>query len=570
MDKQLQEKIDYYLKHESYQKFKDEIITLLKDDNSNELNDRFYRELEFGTAGLRGKIAGGLNRINNFVITKTTQGIAHYLLKNNPQAKVVIGYDPRHYSRQFAQLTAAILAQNGLQPYLFKNICPTPALALATVHYGAALGIMLTASHNPPEYNGYKVFAADGSQIVSPIDKEILSEIERVTMPQPANYDSLVAQNLIKLIDNDFDELYFNMALNIVDRDIFTQSKNFKAVYSALHGAGAPYVEELFKRLNSPLIVVPEQNAGDGNFPTVSYPNPEDESALKLALNLAKKEAANLVLATDPDADRLAIAYRTKDNDYAVLNGHQAGALLANYLLFKAGKQGIDRQNIFIVKSIVTGELEQKVALSYGAACYSALTGFKWLAQTMREQNAQGKHFILANEEAIGYLVHSAFKDKDGITAALIAYEMALYYQLAGKTLGDVLEELYQKFGYYADWQISQNYEGEAGLKIMQDIMTKLRQQGLSYIGAQKVMQSYDYLTGALNDNGQITALNYAKSNVLQFVTENGSRLSVRPSGTEPKIKFYLSAVVSPYNETKDKLKADIFLDDVKKLIANL
>jgi phosphoglucomutase len=569
MERELKEKIDRYLNDEDNLQFKKEIEELMAQNNTAELNDRFYRDLEFGTAGLRGIIAGGFNRMNGVVIRRTTAGLAAWLNKNFKNPAVVIAYDCRHYSREFAETTASVLAGAGIKVYLFEAMRPTPALAYAVVHYKAAAGIMITASHNPPAYNGYKVFQSDGSQIVSPADKEILEAIEQSEAVRPGSFQAFVRSAAIELIGADFDEIYFEMALKTVREDIFKKAGNIHIVYTPLHGTGAPYIEPLFERLGVPFTTVNAQRAGNGDFPTVSYPNPEEPAGLKMALEEALALKADLVLANDPDSDRLAVAYADNEGTFTVLNGHQMGALFAHYLLGRAKREKIDLAKAYIVKSIVTSELESRVAESFGVKCFNVLTGFKWIADKIRLEEKAGNIFIFGNEEAIGYLPETAIRDKDGITAALVAAEMAIYYKAHGKTLGNVLEDLYRQFGYYEDTQISKTYEGEQGVQIIKNLMLKLREAPPKTIGTKKIEEIYDFESLTVRDaeGRMIRRLDYAKSNVLQFYCDDGSRLSVRPSGTEPKIKFYISSVVSNFT---DKQTASAFESDVEALITTL
>jgi phosphoglucomutase len=374
-----------------------------------------------------------------------------------------------------------------------------------------------------------------------------------------------VASKKITLIGNELDEAYFAMALQMVYPAHLVNKERLKIVYTPLHGTGAAYIEHLFRQLGFNFNTVAAQREGDGNFPTVSYPNPEEPAGLKLALDEAKATKAHLVLATDPDSDRLAVAYANKEGNFEVLNGHQMGALFAHYLIQRAKARGINLDKAYIVKSLVTSDFEAKIAQDAGVTCYNVLTGFKWIAHEIRQQEALGKHFILGNEEAIGYLVQTAIRDKDGITAALVASEMALYYLNQNKTLGNVLDELYAKFGYYNDSQISKSYTGEAGAKIIVALMKKLREKPPVKLGERLVDKIYDYEHCTIkNSAGSLLGnLDYAKSNIMQFYFSDGSRLSVRPSGTEPKIKFYISAV--------GKTKGDLSLHKaVEQLIDEL
>lgn len=570
MKEELKAKVDSYLAKETNPHFIADVENVVKKGDLDELNDRFYRELEFGTAGLRGVIAGGLNRMNDYVVEKTTQGLANYLNKQKSDAKVVISYDSRHYSKEFATLTARVLASNGIKAYIFSELAPTPVLAFATTHLKADAGIMITASHNPAEYNGYKVFQGDGSQITSPADKEILAEIDNVSVIEKYPEANLISNGKIEYLGEELDKLYFEMAYKVVNRPNLFANKDLKVIYTPLHGTGGKYVAHLFDKFAVNYKFVEEQKEPNGDFPTVGYPNPEETAGLAMALALAKKENADLVIATDPDADRMAVALKS-GGDYLCLNGNQMGILFADYLLAMNKEAGKDMSSLYIVKSIVTSLMEESVATSYGAKCYAVLTGFKWIADMIRKQEGKAE-FVFGNEEAIGYLVEKAIRDKDGLTAAITVVEMALYYASKKMTLEDRLEELYKQHGFYHETQISKNYPGESGMATMKAIMSTLRAKGLEKIGSRNVVKTLDYLTKEIKDaSGKVLEqMSYEKSDVLQFILDDGSRLSVRPSGTEPKIKFYCSACVPNYTGKSDKVKADSFGDDVKAVIENL
>ena len=531
--------------------FKSQVEQLLAKNDLVELNERFYTELEFGTGGIRGVIGGGYNRLNTFIIQKTTQGLANYIKKAVPaqSASVVIAYDSRRFSDEFAQQTAGVLCGNNITTYLFSSLRPTPELSFAVRLLSATAGIVITASHNPAEYNGYKVYWSDGGQIVAPHDKEIVAEVSKVKGPSilslPKN--EALASSLLKMIDKEVDTPFIDMVKSLSLRPGLIKEKgyNLRAVYTPLHGTGAMPVERALSELGINVIFVEEQKSPDGNFPTVAFPNPEEASAMKMALDLAKKEKADLVLGTDPDADRLGIAVPDQ-GDYKLITGNQLGVLLLDYILFTRREMGSLPPRAAFIKTIVTTELQSMIAKDYGVECYNVLTGFKYIAEKMRlfETQTNGPVFIFGGEESYGYLVNTSVRDKDAVSAATMAAEMALYHVSRGNTVIGRLRQIYEKYGYFEEAQVSRYFKGESGLQIMNNLMTKLRTRPPATVAGQRVvfMKDFqDHTTLDVSTGLKVKDIDLPASNVLQFFCEDLTIITARPSGTEPKIKFYAS-----------------------------
>jgi phosphoglucomutase len=551
MDREeLKKRAEQYIGNEQNDAFRREVESLLKAEKYDELEERFYTELEFGTGGIRGVIGGGLNRMNTFIVRRATQGLANYALKQSESPSVVIAYDSRRYSKVFALEAALVMCANGIKAYLFTSLRPTPELSFAVRKLKTTTGIVVTASHNPPEYNGYKVYWSDGAQIVHPHDQGIIDEVKNVKTPIPRMEENeAVEKGLLTYIDREIDDDFVAMAKNVSLRpELFRQKEaaSFDLVYTPLHGTGAMLVERVLGELGLGVTTVPEQREPDGEFPTVKFPNPEEASALKLALELGKKENANLVVGTDPDADRIGIAVPRGDGGFALITGNQLGALLADYAFSTLTEQGEMPEKPYFIKTVVTTELQDLIARKYGVEVYDTLTGFKHIASKIREfENAgSGKTFILGGEESYGYMIGSEVRDKDSISSTVLTVEMALYNHVNGMSLLDRLEALYREHGYFEEIMISKYFRGMEGLPKMRQLMESFRNNPPESLAGQKVIEIKDYLTREtvnVAQNRRVKDIELPASNVLKFRLEDQSTVSVRPSGTEPKIKFYAS-----------------------------
>ncbi|MDR1148586.1 MAG: phospho-sugar mutase [Spirochaetaceae bacterium] len=578
-----------YIEKEKNVYFKTEIEKLLASEDWDELLDRFYCKLEFGTGGLRGIMGGGYNRMNTFVVSSATQGLAAYVIKAFPDKaragslSAVIAFDSRHFSAEFAEASALILAANGIKTYLFSSLRPTPELSYAIRILKADTGIVITASHNPAQYNGYKAYWNDGSQVIPPHDTGIIDEVNAVTRINEIDRQTALDKGLLKIIDKEVDEPFEAMVRNRMFRpDMIKQNGgNVKIVYTPLHGTGALHVEGVLDSLGLKVLTVPEQREGNGDFPTVALPNPEEAAALKMAIALGKKENAGLVMATDPDADRFGIALPAKSGgDFVLVTGNQLGALLADYIFLSLKEFSKTPANPAMVNTIVTTGMQAKVAVLYGAECIECLTGFKWIADVIRRSEAGEikNNIVFGCEESYGYLIENETRDKDGISAAAITAEMLIYWQSKGKSLLDRLDELYEKCGFWEEMGVSKYFEGPEGQKIMDGIMERCRKEPPAQLGGIKVEKIRDIEnleTIYPDDPKRREKIDLPKSNVLQFRLADGTLVSVRPSGTEPKIKFYASccAAIGQGGLGAAKLevqrKLDAIKNDIKKLIGD-
>lgn len=557
-----------YIDEEKDDIFKKEIQELVAANNITELEDRFYQNLEFGTGGLRGIIGGGTNRMNTLVINKATQGLANYCIKALPEKakkgelRAVIAYDSRKYSDKFAEATALIFAANGFTTYLFTSLRPTPELSYAIRMLSCDTGVVVTASHNPPQYNGYKAYWNDGAQVTAPHDTGIITEVNKVATVKHISKEEAISTGKLILIDSFVDERYWNMVKNQLFRPelIREKAKEVKVVYTPLHGTGAMHVEKVLGDLGLKVITVPEQRNPDGDFPTVAYPNPEEAAALKMAVELAEKEKADVVMATDPDADRFGTAVPGPDGKFVLITGNQMGVLLTDYILLSRKELDKMPPNPAVVRSIVTSTMVDKVVASYGAKLDECLTGFKWIAAFMAKyEQTNCNSYVFGLEESYGYNVENDVRDKDGVSAAAMCAEMTLYWRSKNKSLLQRLEELYLQCGYYEDKAISKSFPGASGGQAMKNIMTKLRTEGLKTLGGKKVISIRDVGQGIVynpENPDNKTKLDLPSSNVLQFFLEGGTVVSARPSGTEPKIKFYINCTV-PSVQGLDNAKAE-------------
>jgi phosphoglucomutase len=545
----LVQKAQNYIRQEQDPRFRSQVEELLKKEDWVELNDRFYTDLEFGTGGLRGVIGGGYNRMNPFTVCRATQGLAGYVAKAVPDgASAVIAYDSRRYSDLFALQAALVFCANGIKAYLFTSLRPTPELSFAVRRLKASVGIVVTASHNPPEYNGYKAYWNDGAQVVPPHDKAIIKEVLSVgDAIKVMDKDEAVKAGLLVMIDKEIDRPFIDMVKNCAIRPNLLKEggKDIKVVYTPLHGTGAVPVDTALKEMGVNITFVEEQRLPDGNFPTVSYPNPEEASAMRLALELGEKIGADLVLGTDPDADRLGIA-APDGGSLKLVTGNQLGSLLADYVFSARKEMGTMPAKPILIKTIVTTELQRLIADSYGALCMDVLTGFKYICEQIREFESQkdGPSYVVGGEESYGYLVNTEVRDKDAVSASTMTVEMALYHKSQGRTLWDQLREIWKRYGYFREALISKAFKGESGLNAMNALMERLRKSPPKLFAGQKVASVKDYLTGTTttpSTGKQEKNISLPSSNVLQFILEDSSIVTVRPSGTEPKVKFYVS-----------------------------
>jgi len=513
--------------------------------NPQELTESFYTSLEFGTGGLRGIMGPGTNRMNKYTVGMATQGLANYLksvFKDLPQIKVAIAHDSRNRSRFFAEITADVFAANSIKVYLFDDLRPTPELSFAIRHFECQSGVVITASHNPPEYNGYKAYWDDGAQMIPPHDKNVITEVNKISSIDEVKFEG--NRNLIEIISKDVDESYLSAVLSLsLNPDLINKHHDLKIVYTPLHGTGTHLVPEILKRMGFTNVhSVKEQSIPDGNFPTVKSPNPEEQSALQMAMDLAGKINANLVMATDPDADRVGIAVKNSSGDFVLLNGNQTAAILIYYLLSQWKSRNLLKGKEFIVKTIVTSELLKDIAQHYNVKCYDVLTGFKWIADIIR-RNEGLETFIGGGEESYGYMIGDFVRDKDAVSSCAMIAETAAWAAEQGKTLYDILLDIYIEYGLYHEKLKSLVRKGKSGSEEIRKIMSDYRGNPPTSINGSMVVMIRDYQTSMEKDLVAKTErpINLPKSNVLQFFLEDGSKISVRPSGTEPKIKFYFS-----------------------------
>ena len=534
--------------------------------NEAEIEDRFYKELEFGTAGLRGIIGAGTNRMNRYTVGKATQGLANYIIEQGTQDKgVAISYDSRIMSKEFGLLTALIFNANGIKTYLFENLRPVPELSFAVRKLGCTAGVMITASHNPPKYNGYKVYWDDGSQIVSPRDKDIISKVRMVE-----NYNEIKQitkeeaeeKGLFNIIGTEMDEKYLEVLKSLIlnPGEVKKQGKNIKVVYTPLHGTGNTIAERLFKEIGlENVYIVPEQKEPDGNFPTVSYPNPEDKNAFKMALELAEKVDADVVLATDPDADRLGVfAKDSETGKYMEYTGNMSALLIAEYRISQMKEKGILPANGMFITTVVSSELAKAIAKYYNLECIEVLTGFKNIGAVIKKaEENKDKTYVFGFEESYGCLIGDYARDKDGISAVMALCEVACYYKEKGKTLWDAMQDIYKKYGYYKETQVSIVMEGASGAEKIKQMMTDMRNTPIKEIGDNKVEIFKDIerdveknmLTGETSKTGLPT------SNVLYYGLEDSAWCCIRPSGTEPKIKLYMGVKGETQEDAVNKLE---------------
>ena len=534
-------------------------------DNEAEKEDRFYKDLEFGTAGLRGIIGVGTNRMNKYTVTKATQGLANYIIKQGGQDRgVAIAYDCRIMSNEFSEETALCLNANGIKTYRFDELRPTPELSYAVRQLGCIAGIVITASHNPPEYNGYKVYWEDGAQIVAPHDKAIIEEVNSITdfgTIKTMDKEEAIEKGLYNVIGKEIDDKYIaELKKLVVNSDAIKEmQKDIKIVYSPLHGTGGKLVKRILNEVGfENVYIVPEQEKPDGNFPTVSYPNPEDPKAFVLALELAKKVDADIILANDPDADRLGIYVKdTKTLEYIQFNGNMTGNLVAEYILSQKKVNGTLPSNGAVIKTIVSSNMTEAIADAYSVKCFATLTGFKNIAKIIRGFEEDNTYQCLFSyEESYGCIIGTHARDKDGIVAVMTVCEAVAYYKKQGLTLWDQMNKMYEKYGYYKEKQMSITLKGIEGAEEIKKMMENMRNNPAKEIAGLKVKSFGDYSKQEITDeNGNKKPTGLDKSNVLYFDLEKNAWVCVRPSGTEPKIKFYMGVCESSAENSEKQMQ---------------
>jgi phosphoglucomutase len=542
MDQIVKQRMDAWLTG-SYDEETKAKVKNLAETNPKELEESFYKNLEFGTGGLRGIMGVGTNRMNKYTVGMATQGLANYLKKSFPalpEIKVAIAHDSRNNSSYFAQITAEVFAANGFKVFLFDGMRPTPELSFAIRQLDCQSGVVVTASHNPKEYNGYKAYWDDGAQVIAPHDTNIIAEVEKITDPAMVQFNG--QEENIKRIGKEIDELYFEKVLSLgLSPEAVAQHNQLRIVYTPLHGTGVTLIPEALRRKGfNNIIRVPEQDVSDGNFPTVESPNPEEAGALKMAIEKAIASGADMVMASDPDADRVGVAVRDDKKEFVLLSGNQTATLLTYYLLRRWKELGKLTGKEYIVTTIVTTELLKVLAERFGVEYYTVFTGFKFIAEVIRQQEGK-KTFIGGGEESYGYNIGEFVRDKDAITTCCTLAEMAAWAATQGKTVYDLLLDIYVEFGYYKENLVSLTKKGKDGLTQIQQMMVDFRNRPPQSIDGSRVVLVHDYLTSETVDlrTGQRSAIHMQKSNVLQYITQDGTKVSVRPSGTEPKIKFY-------------------------------
>jgi len=557
LEESTQTTINEWLNGNYDQNTKAEIQNLLNQEAYTELTDSFYRNLEFGTGGLRGIMGAGSNRINKYTIGTATQGLANYLNKKYPGEKisVAIAHDSRNNSDYFAKITADVFSANGIHVYFFSALRPTPELSFAIRQLGCKSGVMLTASHNPKEYNGYKAYGNDGGQFTSPDDKMVMDEVAAIKNIDEVKFERIEAN--VELIGEDIDQSYLTKIKALsVSPDAIERQKDLKIVYSPIHGTGITLVPKALEQFGfTNVTIVEEQSTPDGNFPTVVYPNPEEKEALTLALNKAKEIDADLVLATDPDADRVGIAVKNNDGEFVLLNGNQTGSLLINYMLTAWEEKGKLTGKEYVVSTIVTTSLIKAICDAKNVEYFNTLTGFKWIGQVMTSLEGK-KTFIAGGEESYGYLIGDLVRDKDAVISCAFIAEMTAFYKDKGSSLYQAMIDMYVNYGLYKEDLVSITKKGKTGAEEIKAMMEKFRNNPPATLGGSAVVTLKDYELNKETDikAGTSKELGFPKSDVLQFITADGSIISARPSGTEPKIKFYCS--VNAPLATADEFKA--------------
>ncbi|MDM1048992.1 phospho-sugar mutase [Sphingobacterium hotanense] len=575
LDKDTQARINQWLTNEYDQDTVAQVQKLVDNNEETELLDSFYKELEFGTGGLRGIMGVGSNRMNKYTIGKATQGLANYLLKQfpNQDIKVAVSYDSRNNSQAFGNLVADVFSANGIHVYLFEELRPTPVLSFAVRHFECQGGVMLTASHNPKEYNGYKAYWNDGGQLVAPHDKNVITEVNAIQSVNDIKFDRV--EKNITLVGSEFDDIYIaeNKKLSIHPEAVQAQ-KDLKIVYSPIHGTGITVVPKMLKAWGfENVTIVEEQAEPNGNFPTVIYPNPEEDDAMAKAKQKGQELDADVVMATDPDADRVGVAIKTPSGSFQLINGNQIGSLLTYYVLSSKKALGQLKPNDYIVKTIVTSNLFAAIADAHNVKYYETLTGFKYIGEVMTKLLGK-ENYLVGGEESYGYLVGDLVRDKDAVNSCAFIAEMCAYFKNQGKSLYDVLVQLYLEYGFYKEKLISLTKKGKAGADEIKQMMADLRAELPKTLGGIEVVEVRDYENSETTNmkTGEKSKIELPKSDVLQFITVDGDVISARPSGTEPKIKFYCSvkeklAFSSEYGQISNRLddKVEVMMADIIK-----
>ena len=569
MDKNIQQKIDNWLAGNYEQSVKDTIVQLQK-DNPDELADAFYKNLEFGTGGLRGLMGIGTNRMNKYTVGMATQGYANYLKKCfTGEVKVAIAHDCRNNSRFFAETTAHVFAANGIKVFLFEALRPTPELSYAIRNLGCKGGVVCTASHNPKEYNGYKAYWDDGAQMVTPHDENVIIEVDKIVSVDDVQWTGGEAN--ITSIGKDMDELYLTMVKGLsIYPDVCSAQHDLKIVYTPIHGTGITLVPQVLAKFGFDNVhIVEEQSVPDGNFPTVVFPNPEEKEAMSIGLEMAKKLDADILLGTDPDSDRVGIGVKNTKGEWVLMNGNQTAVLAFNYMIEARKAKGISHSNDMVVKTIVTTDMIDTIAKESKIACYNVLTGFKWIAALIKEKEGK-ENYIIGGEESFGLMVGDKVRDKDAISAVALLCEMAAYEKNKGRSLYAKMIDLYVQFGLYKENLVSITKKGMNGAKEIADMMEGYRSNPPKTIDGVAVAALLDYelQTGKNLQTGESYTINLPKSNVLQFLLNDGTKISARPSGTEPKIKFYFS-VNSKLKDAASFEATDKLLDEKITRIIN-
>ncbi len=539
----IEEKINYWLQGNFNQSTKDEIKKLQAENNA-QLEDAFYKNLEFGTGGLRGLMGAGTNRMNKYTVGMATQGFANYLraIYGTDSISVAIAYDCRNNSKFFAETTAAVFAANGIKVFLFENLRPTPELSFAIRQLKCKAGVVCTASHNPKEYNGYKAYWNDGGQLVPPHDKNVILEVEKINSIDNVKWEG--NEGNISILGEKMDKAYIEMVKGLsIYPELIQKHHSIKIVYTSIHGTGITIIPEVLKQMGfSNVHIVEEQAIPDGNFPTVVYPNPEESEAMRIGLNKAKEYDADILLGTDPDSDRVGIGVKDNNGNWILLNGNQTAVLAFNYVIEARRKKGIAKANDMVVSTIVTTDMIDVIAKANEINCYNVLTGFKWIAELVKEKEGF-ENYIIGGEESFGLMIGDKIRDKDAVSAVSLLCEMVAFEKENGKSIFEKLVQLYCEYGFYKEHLISVTKKGIEGAQLISEMMANYRQHPPITIAGLKVVQILDY--EAQVDKNLLTSemkvINLPKSNVLQFVLEDGSKISARPSGTEPKIKFYFS-----------------------------
>ena len=559
MDPKIIERAKSWLTEQYDEETRKSVQSML-DNDPNELTESFYRNLEFGTGGLRGIMGAGTNRMNIYTVAMATQGFANYIKKMNPEKKelsVAISYDGRNNSPAFANVTSDVMSANGIKVFIFNCLRPTPELSFAVREMKCDAGVMVTASHNPKEYNGYKAYWNDGGQLVSPHDKNVIAEVEKITDPSMVNFKR--NSELITVLDEKFDDIYLNKVYGLsLSLDLIKKHKDMRIVYTPIHGTGRRLVPEILKRKGfENVYCVEEQMVVDGNFPTVKSPNPEEPAAMALAVKKAQEVNADLVMATDPDADRVGIAVKDDKGEFVLLNGNQTASIFVYYLLTRWKELGKLTGKEYIVKTIVTTELLFEMAKKYNVERYDVLTGFKYIADKILELEGK-KQFIGGGEESYGYLAGDFVRDKDAVIATSMVAEAAAWATEQGKTLYQLLMDIYKEFGLYKEKLVSLTKKGISGTEEIKALMAKFRATPPSIIAGEKVIETRDYKLQEAKDlvSGKVAPITLPQSDVLQFFTESGSKITIRPSGTEPKIKFYFSMKDDTSNGLEPAMRA--------------